>query len=457
MSRVYKIEKLHVLPEMKRKVRTAVYARVSTRTDEQLESLAAQKEYYENFVKNNPEWTLAGIYVDEGITGTSYKKREQFKAMIADCKAGKIDQIITKSLSRFARNTVDTIENIRMLKVLGIGIWFEKEKIWTLDGKGEFVLNLMAGFAQQEAQSLSENTTWGIRKRMAAGKYSVGYKNFLGYGRGFVIEEDGAYTVKLIFKLFLQGYSSFQIKDMLNKYEYRTASGHGKWCDAVVNAILQNEKYKGDCLLQKEFSDNFLTKRKKKNQGELKQYYVTDGHEAIIPRELFDYCQEIYSERQQFRYSGVTLMNSRIRCGKCGSIYGPKPIHSNDKYRHILWQCRNRFRQEQSCFNIHFRDSDLPALWNETTKAALKSYPEAKASSFQIISQVVDDTNRTTKIQKHIGRIAHVDIADWSLLVNHLTVTGHSAEIELFGGRTVHTILRIGDKDVHKKRGAVAP
>lgn len=205
MSRVYKIEKPFALPEVKRKVRTAVYARVSTRTDEQLESLAAQKEYYENLVMNNPEWTLAGIYVDEGITGTSCKKREQFKSMIADCKAGKIDQIITKSLSRFARNTVDTIENIRMLKLLGIGIWFEKEKIWTLDGKGEFVLTLMAGFAQQEAQSLSENTTWGIRKRMAAGKYSVGYKNFLGYGRGFVIEEDGAYTVKLIFKLFLQG------------------------------------------------------------------------------------------------------------------------------------------------------------------------------------------------------------------------------------------------------------
>ena len=457
MSRVYKIEKPHVLPEIRRKVRTAVYARVSTRTDEQLESLAAQKEYYENLVLNNPEWTLAGIYVDEGITGTSYKKREQFKAMIADCKAGKIDQIITKSLSRFARNTVDTIENIRLLKVLGIGIWFEKEKIWTLDGKGEFVLTLMAGFAQQEAQSLSENTTWGLRKRMAAGKYSVGYKSFLGYGRGFVIEEDGAYTVKLIFKLFLQGYSAFQIKDMLNKYEYRTASGHGKWSTTAVSAKLQNEKYKGDCLLQKEFSDSFLTKRKKKNRGELEQYYVTDGHEAIIPRELFDYCQEIYSERHQFRYSGMTLMNSKIRCGKCGSIFGPKPIHSNDKYRHILWQCRNRFRQGQPCFNIHFRDSDVPALLNETAKAALKAYPEVKTSVFQIISQVVDNTNRVTKIKKHIGRIAHVDIADWALLVKHLTVTGHSAEIELFGGRTVHTILRTGDRDVHKKRGAVAP
>ena len=457
MSRVYKIEKPFALPEVKRKVRTAVYARVSTRTDEQLESLAAQKEYYENLVMNNPEWTLAGIYVDEGITGTSYKKREQFKAMIADCKAGKIDQIITKSLSRFARNTVDTIENIRLLKTLGIGIWFEKEKIWTLDGKGEFVLTLMAGFAQQEAQSLSENTTWGLRKRMAAGQYSVGYKSFLGYGRGFVIEEDGAYTVKLIFKLFLQGYSAFQIKEMLNKYEYRTASGRGKWCCAVVTAILQNEKYKGDCLLQKEFSDSFLTKHKKKNCGELEQYYVTDGHEAIIPRELFDYCQEVYSERHQFRYSGMTLMNSKIRCGKCGSIFGPKPIHSNDKYRHILWQCRNRFRQEQSCFNIHFRDSDVPTLWNETTKAVLNAYPEIKTSVFQIISQVVDDTNRVTKIKINIGDIAHVDITDWALLVKHLTVTGHSAEIELFGGRTVHTILRIGEKDVHKKRGAVAP
>lgn len=457
MSRVYKIEKPFALPEIKRKVRTAVYARVSTRTDEQLESLAAQKEYYENLVLNNPEWTLAGIYVDEGITGTSYKKREQFKAMIADCKAGKIDQIITKSLSRFARNTVDTIENIRLLKVLGIGIWFEKEKIWTLDGKGEFVLTLMAGFAQQEAQSLSENTTWGLRKRMAAGKYSVGYKSFLGYGRGFVIEEDGAYTVKLIFKLFLQGYSAFQIKDMLNKYENRTASGHGKWSTTAVSAKLQNEKYKGDCLLQKEFSDSFLTKRKKKNRGELEQYYVTDGHEAIIPRELFDYCQEIYSERHQFRYSGMTLMNSKIRCGKCGSIFGPKPIHSNDKYRHILWQCRNRFRQGQPCFNIHFRDSDVPALLNETTKAALKAYPEVKTSVFQIIFQVVDNMNRVTKIKKHIGRIAHVDIADWALLVKHLTVTGHSAEIELFGGRTVHTILRTGEKDVHTKRGAVAP
>lgn len=245
--------------------------------------------------------------------------------------------------------------------------------------------------------------------------------------------------------------------DMLNKYEYRTASGRGKWSMTVVRAILQNEKYKGDCLLQKTYIDSFLTKQAKKNQGELEQYYVTDGHKAIIPRDLFDYCQEVYSERHQFRYSGITLMNSKIRCGKCGGIFGPKPIHSNDKYRHILWQCRNRFRQGQPCFNIHFRDSDLPALWNETTKATLKAYPEVKTSVFQIISQVVDDTNRVAKIKKQIGRIAHVDIADWALLVKHLTVTGHSAVIELFGGRTVHTILRTGDRDVHKKRGAVAP
>lgn len=289
MSKVRKIEPIAKLPETAIKpniTRVAVYARVSTDMEEQASSFEAQKDYYEKKVRENKDWTLVGIYADEGKTGTSYINRTEFLRMIEDCRLGKIDMILTKSVSRFARNTVDALNNIRELKARNIGVFFERENIWTLDAKGEFLITLLTSLAQEESRSISENTTWGKRKAFADGRYSVAYTRFLGYDRGakkgeFVINEGQARIVRLIYRMYLQGYSSYRISEFLTRWEVRTPTGSGKWHSSSVISILQNEKYKGDALLQKCFTKDFLTHKRVQNNGELPQYYVHDGHEAI--------------------------------------------------------------------------------------------------------------------------------------------------------------------------------
>lgn len=318
---------------------------------------------------------------------------------------------------------------------------FEKENIWSLDGKGEFVLTLMASFAQEEARSLSENTAWGIRKRMADGKYWVGYSSFLGYEKGFVIETEGAYTVKLIYKMFLMGFSAHKTIAMLNSNGFDTPSGSGKWSISVVQYILKNEKYKGDALMQKEFTVDFLTKRRAKNKGELPQYYVTGGHEPIIPPVLFEYVQEVFKERSAIRYSGNTLMSSKLRCGKCGAIYGTKVIHSTDKYRHVLWQCRQRFNRDNPCRNRHFRETDLPGLYSHIYKKSLQRHLGVKDKCLAAVRDIVMEDERRQKIQKWIRRIPAdglvTDVEEWAMLVENITVYDEKIVLLAFGGEKI--------------------
>lgn len=284
MRTIRKIEKLPSLPMMEEgKIkckRVAVYARVSTDHEGQKTSLKAQKDYYAKLIASHSDWTLAGIYADDGITGTSYLRREAFKNMMADSKDGKIDMIITKSVSRFARNTVDALRAIRELKDYGIGVFFEKENIWTLDSKGEFLITLMTSLAQEESRSISENVTWGQRKRFADGGYSVAYRRFWGYDYGFVVNNDEARVVRRVYRMFLQGYGTTTIARKLTEEKIPSPGGQPQWHGSVVSSILQNEKYKGDALLQKTFTVDFLTHKAKVNQGELLKYYVRHGHEA---------------------------------------------------------------------------------------------------------------------------------------------------------------------------------
>ena len=240
--------------ETTKKRRVAAYARVSTDTEEQATSYAAQVDYYTKYIKNRADWEFAGMYTDEGITATNTKKREGFNQMVEDALAGKIDLIVTKSVSRFARNTVDSLTTVRVLKEKGVEIYFEKENIWTLDSKGELLITIMSSLAQEESRSISENTTWGKRKQFADGKASVGFKNFLGYDRGpngeFVINEEQAVTVRYIYKRFLEGVSTYKICNELMQMGIPTPAGKKKWYASSVNSILRNEKYKGDALLQ---------------------------------------------------------------------------------------------------------------------------------------------------------------------------------------------------------------
>lgn len=272
------------------KLRVAAYARVSTEKEEQEHSLEAQTDYFETYIKENSRWEFVGLYVDDGISGLSYHNRDGFNRMVADTISGKIDLIITKSLSRFARNTVDALMTIRKLKAEGVGVFFQKEDINTLDSKGEFMLTLMSSFAEEESRSISDNVTWGKRKQFADGFYTVPFAHFLGYDRGiekgeFVINEHEARIVRFIYMLALEYYSPNSIAKLLMELEIPSPSGKKVWQTSTVESILANEKYKGDARLQKKFTVDFRTKKRKINEGELPQYYVTGGHAPIIAPE----------------------------------------------------------------------------------------------------------------------------------------------------------------------------
>lgn len=275
--------------------KVAGYARVSTDHEDQVTSYQAQVDYYTRYITDHAGWQLAGIYTDEGITGTSTKHRAGFQAMVADALAGKIDLIITKSVSRFARNTVDSLTSVRQLKDAGVEVYFEKENIWTFDAKGELLITIMSSLAQEEARSISENVTWGHRKRFADGKVTVPFSRFLGYDRGedgnLVINEEQAKLVRYIYTLYLDGGSLTGIAKQLQAEGHKTASGNPNWSARQVRNILTNEKYKGDALLQKSYITDFLTKKQVKNEGEVPQYYVTGNHEPIIAPAVWDFVQ----------------------------------------------------------------------------------------------------------------------------------------------------------------------
>ena len=340
------------------KKRVAAYCRVSTDSEEQLNSYEAQKSYYTQKIADSPDWEMAGIYADEGISGTSMKKRTEFKKMITACKRGHIDLIITKSLSRFARNTVDCLETVRLLKANGIGVYFEKENINTLTESSEFLITLFSGFAQAESESLSKNIAWGKQKSAEAGKVDFQYKKMLGYRKGVdgqpeIVPEE-AEIIRRIYRRYLAGCSLGQIKQELEQDNIPTAQKVERWSSAVIHNILTNEKYMGDALLQKTYITDCITKKVKKNMGERPMYYVENNHPAIIPRETFDQVQKEMTRRSSKRkvlqksgktelgkYSGKYALTELLVCGECGSPYKRVTWARNGKKR-IVWRCVSR-------------------------------------------------------------------------------------------------------------------
>lgn len=337
------------------KRRVAAYARVSTDSDEQFTSYEAQIDYYTQYIKKRDDWEFVKVYTDEGISGTNTKRREGFNEMVADALAGKIDLIVTKSVSRFARNTVDSLVTVRKLKEHHVEVFFEKENIYTFDSKGELLITIMSSLAQEESRSISENVTWGQRKRFADGKVSMPYKQFLGYDRGEggvpVINEKEAEVVRMIYRLFLEGKTAAGICKHLMSLGIPTPGGKTKWGQGTVMSILQNEKYKGDALLQKKFTVDFLTKKQKVNEGEVPQYYVEGSHPAIISAMDFDRVQAEIARRQSLgrSYSGSSIFASKLICGDCGGFYGKKVWHSTDAYRREVWRCNGKFSGEAKC------------------------------------------------------------------------------------------------------------
>ena len=351
------------------KRRVAAYARVSTEQEEQLNSYEAQVDFYTNYIKSRDDWEFVRIFTDSGVTGCNTKRRTGFQSMVEEALAGRIDLIITKSVSRFARNTVDSLTTIRKLKEHGVECYFEKENIWTFDGKGELLLTIMSSLAQEESRSISENCIWGQRKRMADGKYSVAFSHFLGYDKGengeFVINEEQAKIVRRIFGLFLKGRSPVAIAKLLMEENIPSPTGKEKWYSTTVKGILTNEKYRGSALLQKTYTADFLTKQVKKNRGEVQQYYVEDGHPAIIDPAVFDMVQRMMEVRHpgKNRASCVGTFSSMIRCGDCGSWYGSKVWHSTDKYRRVIWRCNHKYDNGTKCSTPHFTEDELKTLF----------------------------------------------------------------------------------------------
>ena len=334
----------------KRKV--AGYARVSTDSEEQLTSYEAQVDYYSNYIRSNPEWEFVGVYTDEGITALNTKKREGFNRMIADALDGKIDLIVTKSVSRFARNTVDSLTTVRKLKERGVEVYFQKENIYTLDSKGELLITIMSSLAQEESRSISENVTWGQRKRFADGKVSIPYGQFLGYRKGSdglpeIVSEE-AEIVRDIYRMFIEGMSTNAIAKRLTDNGVPTPSGKSKWQRQTIDSILANEKYKGSALLQKKFTIDFLQKKMKPNEGEVPQYYVEHSHLPIIPPDEWERVQlEIARRRNSEKRTNCgSSFSAKLVCGDCGEFYGLKVWHSNSKYRRTIWQCNGKFKGE---------------------------------------------------------------------------------------------------------------
>ena len=381
--------------DTQQKRRVAGYARVSTDHDDQITSYEAQVDYYTHYIKGRDDWEFVGIYTDEGISATNTRHREGFKQMVKDALDGKIDLIVTKSVSRFARNTVDSLTTVRKLKDKGIEIYFEKENIWTLDAKGELLITIMSSLAQEESRSISENVTWGHRKRFADGKVSVGFSHFLGYDRGpdgnLVVNREQAKTVKLIYRLFLDGYTFHSITKELMARGLETPTGKKKWYQGTVKSILTNEKYKGDALLQKRFTVNFLTKETKANAGEVPQYYVENNHEAIISPQVFDWVQEEIKRRREGRgrYSGVSIFSSKIKCGQCGGWYGAKVWHSTDKYRRTIYRCNDKFKSH--CKTPHLTEDDIKEVFIRAANQLIENKADI-LNSITLLKERLTDT-----------------------------------------------------------------
>lgn len=316
------------------KKRVCAYCRVSTEEESQATSYDLQVSYYTDYIKRNSSWKFAGVYADEGISGTSTKNREQFLQMIQDCRDGKIDYIITKSISRFARNTLDCLQYIRELKNLPkpVGVFFEKENLDTLDGKSEFFLTILSSIAQEESRTISENTKWGIQKRFQQGKAHCPTTYFLGYDTDengkLVINEEEAAIVRRIYREFLSGKGSKVIAKGLMKDGIRTIRGNKNWTSNAVYRMLTNEKYCGDILMQKSVTIDFLTHKRVPNEGHQPQYFIQDHHPAIIPKEDWHAVQEELKRRSDLfhdpdgkyrqKYSGRMPFSNVLFCAECG-------------------------------------------------------------------------------------------------------------------------------------------
>ncbi len=400
----------------KPKLKVAAYCRVSTDSDEQAGSYEVQVQHYTGYIGRNKEWELAGIYADDGISGTNTKKREGFNGMIEDCMAGKIDMVITKSISRFARNTIDCLKYVRQLKEKNIAIIFEKENINTLEASGELLLTIMASLAQQESASLSQNVKLGLQFRYQDGKVQVNHNHFLGYTKdeegNLIIEEEEAKIVRRIFREYLEGASFRDIAEGLERDKIKTGGKRYKWHLSTVQGILQNEKYMGDALLQKTITTDFIEKTRIKNDGSVPQYYVKDSQEPIIARDIFTQVQEEMIRRANLTsgvdgkkkrvYSSKYALSSICTCAKCGDIYRRIAWNNRGK-KSTVWRCCTRVENGPSA-------CDAPTVQETELQQATVNAINQLLTCSDSMMQILKDNIETALADDNSGEMEQLNL-----------------------------------------------
>ncbi len=373
-----------------KKTRVAAYCRVSTELEEQQGSFRNQVDYYTSMIEGRDDWELAGLFADDGVSGTGTKKRSGFMDMIAACEEGRVDMVITKSISRFARNTADSLNYCRKLKSLGIPIIFEKEGINTMEASGELMFTILSSLAQEESRNISENTAWGIRSKFQQGIPHINCESLLGYDKdekgNLVINEEQAVVVRRIYRDFLEGWAISEIARRLNAEGVPGVHGKASWHPVTIERMLQNEKHVGDLLMQKTYTSDFLTKTQTDNNGELEQYYIKDDHPAIIPREEWDAVQlelarrEAFRQRHGIRTTGSSTDDpfySRVFCAACGSKFIRKAWKG---MREPFWKCENSEKKKgHSCDAANVMEASLKKAvviaWNSLVERRDNNLP----------------------------------------------------------------------------------
>lgn len=421
----------------------AAYCRVSTGSDEQLSSYHAQINYYENYIRSHPDYFFAGIYADEGISGTDLKKRDAFNRLMRDSRDGQIDMIITKSLSRFGRNTLDCLNCIRELKALRVDVYFEKENIHTMRSEGEMLLTLISAVAQSESLALSENVKWGIRKKYERGNIkSIPSGKFLGYDKdeagNLIINEAQAKVVRRIYREFLDGYGTFQIAKRLTTEKVPMAYGGKDWCASHIRRVLTNEKMKGDTRFQKSYNADYLTKRRAKNNGELPQYYFENTHPAIIDKDTWACVQLEMKRQEQFakhhymnkfhRHCVENPLSGKIICQECAHTFLLRESNRKADYGKKYWVCSNYIKGRKeavgvdTCRNGQRICAEVPEqafvkAWNELADNKERFLPEWQ--------QTINDDDilaayRAKELMQQIEEVRCIEAMPYELMLKTL-------------------------------------
>jgi len=422
-----------VVRQLQPKKRVCAYCRVSTDSREQQNSFTAQLEYYTALIENQENWQFAGIYADEARSGTKLQKRDDFLRMMKDCEDGKIDMIITKSLTRFARNTVDSIQAIRRLKEFGVAVYFEKEHIDSLSEKSELMLTILSSLAQGESESISTNSKWAVIKRFQDGTFILGTPAY-GYTKDedgeLIIQEEEAAVVRRIFREYLNGKGTYAIAKDLSEEGIATIRSAEKWHDGVIKEMLLNPIYTGNLLHQKTMTTEVLPFKRKRNKGQLPQYLVEDNHEPIISHEQAEAVREIFEYRRKQmgmddsgKYQSRYAFSSKILCGECGGMFRRQKIYIGKPYEKIQWCCRQHILDNTKCSQKAIRDDDVQWAFSVMWNKLISNYTEILTPLLDILKKLRMDEQQEQEIGECSNRI--MELTEQGHILSRLVSKGY--------------------------------